>query len=206
MTRSKVYFGQIPREHWSYPKWVDLDKAAKERKKMEDEKVIYGGSESYRMMCRFNSGFFYRHELMQQFNYYWRVEPGVEYYCDIDRDLCVLLFPLVGLTLTRLRGSFLFVRSCRLISSSRLLELISHGGHCRTDGGEQEGLRLHHRHLRIPTDDRDPLGDGPRVRQAPPGLCLAPEQLGLPRRRPRQGHGRRVQPVSLLVECASART
>ena len=36
MTRSKVYFGTIPREHWSYPKWVDLDKAAKERKKMDE--------------------------------------------------------------------------------------------------------------------------------------------------------------------------
>lgn len=89
MTRSKVYFGQIPREHWSYPSWVDLKKAAAERKKMEDENVIYGGSESYRMMCRFNSGFFYRHPLMMQFNYYWRVEPGVEYYCDVDRDLYV---------------------------------------------------------------------------------------------------------------------
>lgn len=34
----------------------------------------YPGSLSYRNMCRFNSGFFYRHELMQKYRYYWRVE------------------------------------------------------------------------------------------------------------------------------------
>lgn len=32
------------------------------------------GSVSYRNMCRFNSGFFYHHELLQQFKWYWRVE------------------------------------------------------------------------------------------------------------------------------------
>lgn len=108
MTRSKVYFGQIPREHWSYPDWVDLEKAARERKKMEEEQVIYGGSESYRMMCRFNSGFFYRHELLQNFDYYWRVEPGVEYYCDIDRDL--FLFVRRSLFAT---SAWPLTRSCR---------------------------------------------------------------------------------------------
>ena len=48
MTRSEVYFGVIPKEHWSYPDWIDQNKAAEERQKMEDERVIYGGSESYR--------------------------------------------------------------------------------------------------------------------------------------------------------------
>jgi len=86
MTRSEIYFGKIPREHWSYPDWVDQEKAAKERQRMEDDRVIYGGSESYRHMCRFNSGFFYKHELMQQFDWYWRIEPGVEFFCDIDYD------------------------------------------------------------------------------------------------------------------------
>lgn len=30
-----------------------------------------------RIRCRFNSGFFYKHPIMQQFDYYWRVEPWV---------------------------------------------------------------------------------------------------------------------------------
>ncbi|KAH8927267.1 glycosyltransferase family 15 protein [Atractiella rhizophila] len=86
MTRSVCYFAQIPPEHWSYPDFIDQDKAREERKKMEEENVIYGGSESYRHMCRFNSGFFFRQQILEQFDYYWRVEPGVEFFCDLDYD------------------------------------------------------------------------------------------------------------------------
>ncbi len=31
-------------------------------------------SVSYRNMCRFNSGFFYRHPLLQKYRWYWRIE------------------------------------------------------------------------------------------------------------------------------------
>jgi alpha 1,2-mannosyltransferase len=48
--------------------------------------VIYGGSVPYRNMCRFNSGFFYRHELLQKYRYYWRVEPDIKLFCDVDYD------------------------------------------------------------------------------------------------------------------------
>jgi Glycolipid 2-alpha-mannosyltransferase len=42
---------------------------------MEAKNIIYGGSLSYRHMCRFNSGFFYRLDVMQKYDFYWRVEP-----------------------------------------------------------------------------------------------------------------------------------
>lgn len=32
---------------------------------------------SYRHMCRWNSGFFYRHPRLKDFDWYWRVEPDV---------------------------------------------------------------------------------------------------------------------------------
>ena len=32
---------------------------------------------SYRHMCRWNSGFFYKHPRMRDFDWYWRVEPDV---------------------------------------------------------------------------------------------------------------------------------
>ncbi|GAA5999332.1 glycosyltransferase family 15 protein [Rhodotorula paludigena] len=86
MTRSEVFFATIPKEHWGYPDWVNQTYAAEERQKMVDEKVIYGGSESYRHMCRFNSGFFYEQKVLESFDWYWRVEPGVEFWCDIDYD------------------------------------------------------------------------------------------------------------------------
>lgn len=58
MVSGKAEFGLIPADHWSYPKWIDVNKADKAREKMAKANVIYGGSLSYRHMCRFNSGFF----------------------------------------------------------------------------------------------------------------------------------------------------
>ncbi|KAL4402033.1 alpha-1,2-mannosyltransferase [Malassezia pachydermatis] len=88
MTRSPVHFGLVPQEHWSYPSWIDQDKAASQRKKMHEANIIYGGSESYRHMCRFQSGFFWRHPLTYELGleYYWRVEPDIKIFCDVDYD------------------------------------------------------------------------------------------------------------------------
>ncbi|KAI9146180.1 alpha-1,2-mannosyltransferase [Paraphysoderma sedebokerense] len=86
LTTARTIYGLIPKEHWGYPNWVNQTYAKECREKMAKEQVIYGGSESYRHMCRFNSGFFYRHPLLDEFDYYWRVEPGVEYFCNLDYD------------------------------------------------------------------------------------------------------------------------
>ncbi|KAK6200469.1 glycolipid 2-alpha-mannosyltransferase [Scheffersomyces amazonensis] len=87
MTSGNTKYGLIPKEHWSYPDFIDLDKAAKARQKMKEEKIIYGDSESYRHMCRFESGFFWQNELLDEYDWYWRVEPGIQIYCDIDYDV-----------------------------------------------------------------------------------------------------------------------
>lgn len=71
MTNAEVHYGLVPEEHWSYPDWVDQDYAAKCRKDMEDQQIIYGGSESYRHMCRYQSGFFMLHPLLDGLDYYW---------------------------------------------------------------------------------------------------------------------------------------
>lgn len=47
-----IMIGLIPVEHWSVPSWVDDEKAAMERKKMEENDILYGGSLAYRHMCR----------------------------------------------------------------------------------------------------------------------------------------------------------
>ncbi|ESK90960.1 glycosyltransferase family 15 protein [Moniliophthora roreri MCA 2997] len=83
---SNVEFGLIPRDHWFQPDWIDEDKATAGRKKLEEEGVIYGGSLSYRNMCRFNSGFFFHHPLMQKYRWYWRIEPDVHFHCDVTFD------------------------------------------------------------------------------------------------------------------------
>ncbi|KAK6356280.1 hypothetical protein TWF718_000649 [Orbilia javanica] len=59
----KTEYVRVPKEHWSFPSWVNQTKARASMKKMADNNVIYGGSLSYR-----------------------RVEPGVNFYCDQHYD------------------------------------------------------------------------------------------------------------------------
>ncbi|CDK26682.1 unnamed protein product [Kuraishia capsulata CBS 1993] len=79
-------YGNIPKEHWSYPDWIDQDVAKKIRESRVMSRINYGSSESYRHMCRFNSGFFYKHPIMDDYQFYWRVEPDIMYNCDIPED------------------------------------------------------------------------------------------------------------------------
>jgi alpha 1,2-mannosyltransferase len=81
-----AHYGVIPKEHWSFPEFIDQDKARAVREDMAQRKIIYGDSVSYRHMCRYESGFFFRHPLMLNYEWYWRVEPSVELYCDINYD------------------------------------------------------------------------------------------------------------------------
>jgi alpha 1,2-mannosyltransferase len=86
LVSGNTFYGEIPKEHWSYPDWIDQEKAKKVRQEMKEKNIIYGDSESYRHMCRYESGFFFRHPLMLNYEYYWRVEPSIELYCDISFD------------------------------------------------------------------------------------------------------------------------
>ncbi|KAG8691370.1 alpha 1,2-mannosyltransferase 2.4.1, partial [Ceratobasidium sp. 395] len=86
LTNANVSYGLIESSHWNQPDWIDEEHATASRKWMKDNDIIYGDSVPYRNMCRFNSGFFYRHELLKQFDYYWRIEPDVKFYCDLNDD------------------------------------------------------------------------------------------------------------------------
>jgi alpha 1,2-mannosyltransferase len=54
---SKEHFLQVPHEHWSYTPWINETRADEAKAAMASEGVLYGGSLSYRFMCRYNSGF-----------------------------------------------------------------------------------------------------------------------------------------------------
>ncbi|OWB75852.1 hypothetical protein B5S31_g5906 [[Candida] boidinii] len=99
-----VKFGKIPIEHWSFPNNLDINKMYSEIEKLTNEyenndtvddsnnnvkplPYPYYNSISYRKMCRFQSGFFYKHELLLNYKFFWRVEPGVKLYCDINFDI-----------------------------------------------------------------------------------------------------------------------
>ncbi|RLV84579.1 Glycolipid 2-alpha-mannosyltransferase 1 [Meyerozyma sp. JA9] len=87
LVSGKAIFGLIPSEQWGYPSWIDKEKAALVREDMRERKIIYGDSESYRHMCRYESGFFWRHEALDPYEFYWRVEPDTKIYCNIDYDV-----------------------------------------------------------------------------------------------------------------------
>ncbi|KAG2049972.1 glycosyltransferase family 15 protein [Suillus hirtellus] len=89
LTNGDVSFGLIPHETWVQPPWIDEERARRGRNMLTQDGVIYGGN--YRNMCRFNSGFFFRHELLTPYKWYWRVEPNVRFYCDLEYDPFVFM-------------------------------------------------------------------------------------------------------------------
>ncbi|KAF9076991.1 glycosyltransferase family 15 protein [Rhodocollybia butyracea] len=86
LTRASISFGLIPEDHWLQPEWIDEQRASDIRQKMMAKGVMYGGD--YRNMCRFNSGFFFQHELLQQIRQVPLPETTayVKFFCDLDYD------------------------------------------------------------------------------------------------------------------------
>jgi mannosyltransferase len=68
----------IPTEHWEIPDWIDPTKLNNSIRNMELKGVKYASELSYHQMCRWFSGFFYRHPALNDIRYYWRVEPNVK--------------------------------------------------------------------------------------------------------------------------------
>eukprot|EP01041_Mallomonas_annulata_P004369 gene4369-8695_t len=73
-------------EAWSYPPYVNQTKAREMRLKLMKQKVQYGSEEQYHFMCRYFSGYFYDHPALLPYDYYWRIEPNVNFMCNINFD------------------------------------------------------------------------------------------------------------------------
>lgn len=71
-----VEFALVPLEHWSLPDNLDAEGVRVGLAEMERAGVQYGGREGYHHMCRFYSGFFARQQVLQKYDWYWRLEPG----------------------------------------------------------------------------------------------------------------------------------
>lgn len=85
-TSGTAEFGKIDPSMWGFPDWIDPKVAKEGIAKQGDAAIMYGGMESYHAMCRFYSGFFYKHELLAKYEWYWRLEPEIKYFCDITYD------------------------------------------------------------------------------------------------------------------------
>lgn len=53
----------------------------------EDEGVPYEATMTFRHRSRFHAGLFFDHELMKEFEWYWPIEPGMLFSCDLPYDL-----------------------------------------------------------------------------------------------------------------------
>lgn len=86
-TNAEVEFGTIPEGEWSIKNDIYTDEQMNEYIESQgDREIMYGNLESYHKMCRYYSGFFYKHPLVRKRDWYWRVEPDVEFFCDITYD------------------------------------------------------------------------------------------------------------------------
>lgn len=77
----------IPKEHWAVPQWINSDLFDESANILDEQEVQYGHLVSYHQMCRWNSGMFYKHPALANTRYYWRVEPKVHFFCDVDYDV-----------------------------------------------------------------------------------------------------------------------
>ncbi|CAK4018900.1 glycosyltransferase family 15 [Lecanosticta acicola] len=80
----RARYGRISKDQWSLPSFIDEKKA--EQTRIDMKNVKYGDSASYRHMCRYQSGFFYKHPLVEEYEWYWRVEPDIKISCDVPYD------------------------------------------------------------------------------------------------------------------------
>ena len=54
---------------------------------MVENGVQFAKMDSYHQMCRWNSGKFYHHPALKDIRWYWRVEPKVHFFCNVDYDV-----------------------------------------------------------------------------------------------------------------------
>ncbi|KAJ2019278.1 alpha-1,2-mannosyltransferase ktr1 [Coemansia sp. RSA 455] len=83
LTKAHIEFGTLDHDSWKVPEWIDQERYDQVKR---TAKYPHGEKDSYRKMCRFQSGYLHRHPLLSDLEYYWRIEPDVEYFCDIDYD------------------------------------------------------------------------------------------------------------------------
>ncbi|EPY49225.1 mannosyltransferase complex subunit [Schizosaccharomyces cryophilus OY26] len=84
VTQSKVQFGVLGQELWDFPS--DTDQSLIDEAIAQQVGIVYANMPSYHKMCRFFSKQFYKHPLMQQYEWYWRLDPDVSFSCDISYD------------------------------------------------------------------------------------------------------------------------
>ncbi|KAG2201256.1 hypothetical protein INT47_006759, partial [Mucor saturninus] len=83
---SPVSFGLAPTIEWQEPYWINIRRAEQGLKQMTKLGLPKGESMHWRRMTRYNAGFVAFHPLLKDLEFYWKVQPGARYHCDIPID------------------------------------------------------------------------------------------------------------------------
>ncbi|CAB4255825.1 similar to Saccharomyces cerevisiae YDR483W KRE2 Alpha1,2- mannosyltransferase of the Golgi involved in protein mannosylation [Maudiozyma barnettii] len=67
------------------PEWIDVNKISDSQIRLSG--IEYGDSQFFRSLNRYLVGYLWKEPFLGNFDWYWRIEPGLELLCDIDYDL-----------------------------------------------------------------------------------------------------------------------
>ncbi|KAF8990317.1 nucleotide-diphospho-sugar transferase [Cyathus striatus] len=79
ITEGRATFATTTKESWDVP--TDLDKA-----RVEASLQNIGFRLGYRSMCRFYSGFFWRHPALAPYDWFWRLDTDIVFHCEVPYD------------------------------------------------------------------------------------------------------------------------
>ncbi|KAG5649786.1 hypothetical protein H0H81_002044 [Sphagnurus paluster] len=79
ITEGRAQFAQVPKSEWDVPATLD-------QSLVEASIHNIGFSHGYRAMCRFYSGFFWKHPALKSYDWLWRLDTDIEFHCDIPYD------------------------------------------------------------------------------------------------------------------------
>lgn len=83
---SDATFDIVSAQDWEMPNEIDINKAKTSWQEMKNNRVPYADLQSYHNMCRFFSRAFFNQPVVKNYKYYWRIEPGVEFHCNLEFD------------------------------------------------------------------------------------------------------------------------
>ncbi|KAK7440239.1 hypothetical protein VKT23_017180 [Stygiomarasmius scandens] len=79
ITQGRATFASVTPESWGVPDFYD-------KSKVDESLQTIGFSLGYRSMCRFYSGFFWRHPALARYDWLWRLDTDIEFHCDVPYD------------------------------------------------------------------------------------------------------------------------
>ncbi|KAG7810713.1 hypothetical protein KL921_002341 [Ogataea angusta] len=83
----EVIFDRIPQSVWTVPSRTDARRVKESMKNLAAKGVQLANDIEYRNKMRFKAGYFFNTGIMRHYKYYWNLEAGTDFFCNIDYDI-----------------------------------------------------------------------------------------------------------------------